>query len=158
MSYTPTTWVTGDTVTATKLNKLEQGVANAGSALICTATYSSSISVPDYVLDKTVQEIYDALLSGTPAYIKFQYGVLGTDYTSHLFLAPIIKIYSYATTDVIKILASRPYNTGGDKNNYGYIHSPSIIAFSASSMSDYPVRDSSASVPIATLDVSGAMF
>lgn len=30
MSYTPTTWVTGDTITATKLNKLEQGVANAG--------------------------------------------------------------------------------------------------------------------------------
>lgn len=30
MSYTPTNWVTGDTVTATKMNKLEQGVANAG--------------------------------------------------------------------------------------------------------------------------------
>ena len=30
MAYTPTTWVTGDTVTATKMNKLEQGVANAG--------------------------------------------------------------------------------------------------------------------------------
>ena len=32
MAYTPTNWVTGDTVTATKLNKLEQGVANAGGA------------------------------------------------------------------------------------------------------------------------------
>ncbi len=30
MSYTPTTWMTGDTITATKLNKLEQGVANGG--------------------------------------------------------------------------------------------------------------------------------
>lgn len=30
MAYTPTTWVTGDTITATKLNKLEQGVSNAG--------------------------------------------------------------------------------------------------------------------------------
>lgn len=30
MSYTPTTWTTGDTITATKMNKLEQGVANAG--------------------------------------------------------------------------------------------------------------------------------
>lgn len=29
MAYTPTTWAAGDTVTATKLNKLEQGVANA---------------------------------------------------------------------------------------------------------------------------------
>lgn len=27
MSYTPTTWVTGDVVTAEKLNKIEQGIA-----------------------------------------------------------------------------------------------------------------------------------
>lgn len=30
MSYTPTTWVTGDTITATKLNKMEQGIADSG--------------------------------------------------------------------------------------------------------------------------------
>ena len=30
MSYTPTTWQTGDTITATKLNKIENGIANAG--------------------------------------------------------------------------------------------------------------------------------
>lgn len=30
MSYTPTTWTTGDTITATALNKIEQGIADAG--------------------------------------------------------------------------------------------------------------------------------
>lgn len=30
MSYTPTTWTTGDTITATALNKIEQGIAGAG--------------------------------------------------------------------------------------------------------------------------------
>lgn len=30
MSYTPTEWETGQTITAEKLNKLEQGVADAG--------------------------------------------------------------------------------------------------------------------------------
>lgn len=30
MAYTPTTWTTGDDVTATKLNKIEQGIVNAG--------------------------------------------------------------------------------------------------------------------------------
>lgn len=30
MAYTPTTWNTGDDVTATKLNKIENGIANAG--------------------------------------------------------------------------------------------------------------------------------
>lgn len=29
-SYTPTTWATGDVITATKLNNIEQGIANAG--------------------------------------------------------------------------------------------------------------------------------
>ena len=32
MSYTPTTWQSGDVITSTKLNKLEQGVA--GNILI----------------------------------------------------------------------------------------------------------------------------
>ena len=31
MSYTPTTWNTGDTITASAMNKIEQGIANAGS-------------------------------------------------------------------------------------------------------------------------------
>ena len=30
MSYTPTNWNTGDTITASALNKIEQGIANAG--------------------------------------------------------------------------------------------------------------------------------
>lgn len=30
MSYTPNTWATGDTITAAKLNSMEDGIANAG--------------------------------------------------------------------------------------------------------------------------------
>ena len=30
--YTPNTWITGDIITAEKLNNLEQGVAGAGTA------------------------------------------------------------------------------------------------------------------------------
>lgn len=33
MAYTPTNWVTGDTVTATKMNKIENGIANAGGGI-----------------------------------------------------------------------------------------------------------------------------
>ena len=29
MSYTPTTWTTGDTITASAMNKIENGIANA---------------------------------------------------------------------------------------------------------------------------------
>lgn len=31
MAYTPTTWTTGDTITATAMNKIENGIADAGS-------------------------------------------------------------------------------------------------------------------------------
>lgn len=34
MAYTPTVWETGDTITAEKLNKAEQGIASAGSVAI----------------------------------------------------------------------------------------------------------------------------
>ena len=44
MSYTPTTWTTGDTITATKLNKMEQGIASAGGGydFVITGDYENS--------------------------------------------------------------------------------------------------------------------
>lgn len=42
MSYTPTTWVTGDTITATKLNNMEQGIANAGGTSFAIITLSAT--------------------------------------------------------------------------------------------------------------------
>ena len=33
MAYTPTNWTTGDTITATKLNKMEQGIAEGGGGV-----------------------------------------------------------------------------------------------------------------------------
>ena len=53
MTYTPNTWATGDTITAEKLNNMEQGIANAGNVLIVNADN-------DGILDKTWQEISDA--------------------------------------------------------------------------------------------------
>lgn len=36
MAYTPTTWNTGDTITASAMNKIEQGIVNAGRmAVVC---------------------------------------------------------------------------------------------------------------------------
>lgn len=59
MSYDPTNWQTGDVVTSQKLNKLEQGVADAGGGglLIVNMTMTGDAMT----LDKTWQEIYDAV-------------------------------------------------------------------------------------------------
>lgn len=67
MSYTPTEWETGDVVTAEKLNKLEQGVANSGgSGLIVGTTFSDNV----LTFDKTYKQIHDALLDGTSVVVQ----------------------------------------------------------------------------------------
>ena len=53
MSYEPTNWKAGDTVTSAKLNKLEQGVAGAGVLVVGMDDETGA-------LDKTWQEIHDA--------------------------------------------------------------------------------------------------
>ena len=61
MAYEPTTWNTGDVITAEKLNKMEQGIANeqvgpqgpqgeqgpAGVGLTGTATTIEAIATPE---------------------------------------------------------------------------------------------------------------
>lgn len=59
MAYEKQTWACGDTITADKLNHMEDGIANAGGgseSLMVTETKSDD----KRVLDKTWQEIYDA--------------------------------------------------------------------------------------------------
>ena len=135
MAYTPTNWATGDTVTATKLNKIEQGIANAGSVLVCTTINTAQ----GYALDKTVQEIYDALESGIPVFIAYKYGILPTDYTSHKFFAPVIKVYAYNYSTDIRIVATWTIYATPSTGSGDYLHTPCTVLFSASGLSEYPI-------------------
>ena len=60
MSYTKTTWSDGDVITAEKLNNIESGVENAGIFIV---------NANEGVLNKTWQEIYNALNNNIPAYL-----------------------------------------------------------------------------------------
>lgn len=60
MSYTPTNWKSGDVVTSAKLNKLEQGVAEAGGATIVHVDINSSTAA----LDMTAGAIFEAAQAG----------------------------------------------------------------------------------------------
>lgn len=148
MSYTPTTWTTGDTITATAMNKIEQGIANAGGVLICNSSVVNSV----YTLDKTVQEIYNAMLAGTPVYIKFQYGDFET-YSGSMYLAPIIAIANYNYTEVIRIIASKPYRQQFDSENYNY--SAGALVYQATSLNAYPTFLKATGVSSSALVVSG---
>lgn len=65
MAYSKTTWANGDVITAAKLNNMENGIDGATS-LIAAIT----IDGDDKTLDKTWQEIYDALAAGIPVYAQ----------------------------------------------------------------------------------------
>ena len=136
MSYTPTSWNTGDTITASALNKIENGIANAGGAMIVTSSQVNGV----HTMDKTVQEIYDALMSGTPVYYKYQYGTVAVDYVSHAWLAPISYIYTYGGTDYMRVVVNcpivQPASASGSSGEY--LLAPAAMIFQASTMNDHP--------------------
>lgn len=147
MAYTPTTWVTGDTVTATKLNKLEQGVANAGSAVIVTETNGT--------LDKTFAEIYDLIHSGTPCYIKRLDGEalpdLDSSYAYNIQLMPIVAILKY--NEEYRIYSSHAMGSASQSSIYN-IGTPAIVTYQASSSDDYPTFLRTAYVPQVSITTS----
>ena len=67
MSYTKQTWHTGDTITDTKLNHMEDGIESAsgggGSTFVITATYDEQEDTVN--LDKTWNEIKTAYDNGS---------------------------------------------------------------------------------------------
>lgn len=69
MSYTKTTWQNGDTITAEKLNHIEDGIADVeGGTLVVNSDYNSEVE--GKVLDKTFEEIYEAFLNGVTVLLK----------------------------------------------------------------------------------------
>lgn len=61
MSYDKNTWATGDTITAQKLNHMEDGISGAGGVLVAIAVYDEQTEIT--TLDKTWQQIHDAPLA-----------------------------------------------------------------------------------------------
>lgn len=131
MAYTPNTWATGDTITAAKLNNMENGIANAGSAVIVTDTGGT--------LDKTFAEIYDLIHSGTPCYIKRledeAQSDLDSTYAYNIQLMPIVAIYKYSTD--YRIYSSYAMKSIHESSTYN-IGSPAIVTYQASSSAGYP--------------------
>lgn len=130
MAYTPTTWNRGDTVTSTKLNKLEQGVANAGSAVIITDNGTS--------LDKTFAEIYDLILNGIPCYIKYSAGAsstnLDTEYSYATMLLSVVKVQKYNNDYRIYAVCAMASSPSGSV----MLGTSEVWAYQASSSSGYP--------------------
>lgn len=79
MSYEPTNWKTGDVVTSTKLNKLEEGVANAGMVVpVFTIDEQQNITC-----NMTFAEISEAIASGRVAYAQFKYANIAEEFNCY---------------------------------------------------------------------------
>lgn len=67
MAYEKQVWNCGDTITADKMNHIEDGIENAssGDALFVKYDHSEKTdSTATYYFDKTWQEVHDALVAG----------------------------------------------------------------------------------------------
>lgn len=60
MAYTKQTWTNGDTITAAKLNHMEDGIANS-SVIIVSFDHDDGTK---HYYNKTWQQIHDGLLNG----------------------------------------------------------------------------------------------
>ena len=131
MSYTPTTWQTGDTITATAMNKIENGIANAGGG-----TGGVIINDTSGTLDKTFAEIYDLFDNGTPCYIKWTHNQptdLDEQYTYTSAMLPIVAVYKYS--DTYRIAVSATFFELLSE----YVGIPTVWTYSATVSTGYPV-------------------
>lgn len=147
MSYTPTTWTTGDTITASALNKIEQGIADGGGgggAVIITDDGTS--------LDKTYAEIYDLINSGTPCYISWtgyrSMSDLDSDYVYNVCLMPICYVYKY--DNAYRVIAYCGNTESIDSIITG---TPCTYTYQVSSSDEYPTFLRKAYVRSASLNV-----
>ena len=70
MGYTPHEWTSGEVVTASKMNALEQGVAEGGGGYRVTFGWDESLNNGDggYTCDRTLDEIIAAYRDGQYVY------------------------------------------------------------------------------------------
>ena len=121
MSYEPTVWVTGDVVTATKMNKIEQGISeNSGdgsTGLIVNMEEDNGA----YILDERFSTIADCIESGGMVYI---HGTQTAEESTEIdFYAPVLTLLdSESGIYAIEI----------------YVYSMENYSFAAATREDYP--------------------
>lgn len=126
MAYEPTEWKKGDKITAEKMNKLENGVANINPRVLVLEYEALPESQDQYTLGRviniTAQEIIDAYENGYFIILPLIYNSVlyyympeTLDVNSEIMLLTFLPLYGYAPFLAINI----GYNPGsGDENIY----------------------------------------
>lgn len=148
MAYTRTTWSTGDTITATKLNNIEQGIVNldnasggggggsSSSELLVTVTKSTSGGSTSYTMDKTYAEIYNAFMAGTHVYVKYFSSTPSSLNNGNYSLnrGEVVTVYKYINAYRVSVSCSW-YVTTTDGGNFLEVMAPTIATYGFTSSS-----------------------
>lgn len=126
MAYTPTTWVTGDTVTATKMNKMEQGIADSGSGYDAEVyAYHDNNSSHDWeftIIRGTFSDLASKIDDNIVPSVLFN---IWDDLNFSNRIVALGYLYSFDTissSPQITFHAMQPYNTNGDSAGLMYIN------------------------------------
>lgn len=135
MAYEKQNWVCGDTLTAEKLNHMEDGIEDASQSggdklIIRVSNVTTEGEDVKTTFDKTWQEVHDALANGNTAIIineedinVAQSFVLATFYSDSTTppyrvsgTAPITTLMADSTDDYIYSLSPASVDEGGGSN------------------------------------------
>lgn len=105
MGYIPTNWVTGDTITAEKLNKAEEGIADAGCTLNIVAEHHGSV----YGITQDATYIANAIAAGKLVYVT-ACTVIPTGETFPEFVGIVTEIVGEDSNVSVSVLTSRSSN------------------------------------------------
>ena len=128
MSYEPTVWVAGDVVTATKMNKIEQGISeNSGGSNGLVVNIEEDDGT--YILSERFSTIADCIESGGMVYV---HGTKTVEESEIDFYTPVqtlldsesgiymIEIYVYPSNNYNFVAATRedyPTDSSGNNND-----------------------------------------
>lgn len=100
MAYTKQTWQTGEVITAEKLNHMENGIGS------CVMTVNATTENDVTTLDKTWQEIHDAIAAGKLVIIPI---IGATNAEMEIITSAVsdtgFKIFIFGNTESAKYLA-----------------------------------------------------
>lgn len=94
MSYSPTTWSTGDTITASAMNKIENGIANAGGSAIVRLS-ASGFPTQTWVYGYIAWATYDSQNSRwvlTQSNEAFWYDIVGFANGAPVIIPPFLTV------------------------------------------------------------------
>lgn len=99
MVYERTTWETGDIVTAVKLNKIEEALADIGNHFIVEFELTSGSGG---TVDKTLAEVKEAFISGSRIILYGAYGafIIAIPIQSYFFDANSENMVAYSGSAV----------------------------------------------------------